>query len=259
MSRQYVTLKKKERVCVVTINNPPVNALNTQVITELEQTFDKLAKDAEILAVILTGEGKKAFVAGADISEFPSLNSSSGVELSKRGQSVFQKIAEFPYPVICAVNGFALGGGLELALACDIRVLEENARVGAPEITLGLIPGYGGTQRLPQTVTLGKAKELIFTGDMIDAAEAYRIGIADRLAPKEGALEEALKLAGVIASRAPVALKVAKRVINNTLGKELKEALNIEANGFGELCDTEDKNEGVKAFFEKRLPTFQGS
>jgi len=178
-----VLVSREERLTIVNLNRPPVNALNQEVLDALEKVFDDLNKDETIGAVILTGGGDKAFVAGADIAEFPKLNSANGEKLSRRGQLVFQKIADFPAPVIAAINGFALGGGLELALACDIRVVAENAKVGLPEVTLGIFPGYAGTQRLPRLIGVGKAKELIFSGQMIDAAEAYRIGIAEYLAP----------------------------------------------------------------------------
>lgn len=255
---EKITLVKKDNIAVVTIDNPPVNALNAQVIEELEQAFTSLSQEKELLVVVLTGAGEKAFVAGADISQFPSLNREAGIELARKGQKVFQIIADFPCPVICAINGFALGGGLEIALACDIRVVAENAKLGVPEITLGIIPGYGGTQRLPRLLPMGKAKEVVFSGEMVDAATAKSIGIADRLVSSGKALEEATKLAEVIASRGPIALRVAKRVMNKGIEMDLSNALELEAEGFGELCDTEDKNEGAQAFLEKRPPKFKG-
>jgi len=255
---EKLTVKKKDNIAVITINNPPVNTLNAQVIKELERAFDELRQDKQVLAVILTGAGEKAFVAGADISQFPSLDREGGIALSQKGQMVFQNIADFPCPVICAINGFALGGGLELALACDIRVVADNAKLGVPEITLGIIPGYGGTQRLSRILPMGKAKEMVFSGEMIDASSAYNIGLADRLVPAGKAMEEAMNLANIIASRGPLALQVAKKVMNNGFEMELAEALTMEAEGFGDLCETEDKNEGAQAFLEKRAPKFQG-
>lgn len=258
MSEAKVFLEYKDKIAIVTLNNPPVNALDAQVIDEIEKAFDKLYAKKDVLAVVVTGAGDKAFVAGADITQFPSLRRQTGIELVRRGQLVYEKIANFPAPVICAVNGFAFGGGLELALACDIRVISENAKVGLPEVTLGIYPGYGGTQRLPRAVGLGMAKKLIFTGAPIDAAEAYRIGLADQLVPSGKSLEEAVKLAEVIATRGPVAVRTVKKVINQGIELNIGDAILLEAQEFGGLCETEDKNEGAKAFMEKRKPNFQG-
>lgn len=255
---ELVLVTREDRLAVVTITNPPVNALNRKVMEALESVFDSLASDAALGAVIITGAGEKAFVAGADISEFPTLNRDNGEALSRRGQLIFQKIADFPAPVIAAVNGFALGGGLELALACDIRVLAENARVGLPEVTLAIFPGYGGTQRLPRFIAPGKAKELIFTGEMIDAAEAYRIGLADHLVPAGQAPARAREIAAKILQRGPVAVRLAKEAVNRGLETTLEEGQKIEASLFGALCDTADKNEGAWAFLEKRPPRFTG-
>lgn len=187
----FVKCEIEGKIAVVTIDRPPVNALNYDVITQLGEVADQLAQNQEIGAVIITGAGNKAFVAGADISEIAELDQTGGLNLSLRGQAVFNKIANLPVPVIAAVNGFALGGGCELSLACDIRVVAANAKMGVPEVSLGIIPGYGGTQRLPRVLATGKAKELIFTGDMINAEEAYRIGLADRLTPEGQSVEEA--------------------------------------------------------------------
>ncbi len=251
-----VTVTKEDRLVIVTINHPPVNALNRQVMDELESKFDELLRDEEIGAVIITGAGDKAFVAGADISEFTTLTSANGEQFSSRGQATFQKIADFPAPVIAAVSGFALGGGLELALACDIRVMTENSRVGLPEVTLAVFPGYGGTQRLPRTIASGKAKEMIFTGDMIDAAEAYRIGLADHLVPPGEALTRARAIAEKILSRGPVAIRLAKKAVNGGLEQTL--TFKTEAKLFAQLCDTEDQKEGAAAFLEKRPPVYKG-
>ncbi len=255
---ELVQVTKEDRLAVVTINRAPVNALSGEVMDSLEKVFDDLAGDPSIWAVIVTGAGEKFFVAGADISEFPTLSKENGERLSLRGQQVFQKIADFPAPVIAAVNGFALGGGLELALACDIRVVAENAKVGLPEVTLGIFPGYGGTQRLPRFISEGKAKELIFTGEMIDAAEAYRIGIADHLVAPGDALAKAKEIAAKILKRGPVGVRLAKQSVNQGLEKTLAEGQLIEAKLFGELCDTEDQKEGANAFLEKRKPNFKG-
>lgn len=255
---ELVQITREDRLAIVTINRPPVNALNQEVLNDLEVAFDELAEDQSVGAVIVTGGGEKAFVAGADIAEFPKLNSANGEKLSRRGQLVFQKIADFPAPVIAAVNGFALGGGMELALACDIRVVAENARVGLPEVTLGIFPGYAGTQRLPRIIAAGKAKELIFTGAMIDAAEAYRIGIADHLTPAGEALNKAREVAEKILKVGPVAVRLAKQAVNKGFDQTLEEGQKTEAALFAQLCDTEDQKEGAMAFLEKRPPAFKG-
>ncbi|NLA11883.1 MAG: hypothetical protein GX883_07155 [Firmicutes bacterium] len=254
----FIAVIKEDRLAIVTINHPPVNALNSRVLEALEKSFDELAADKGIGAVVLTGAGEKAFVAGADISEFTTLSSANGEQLSRRGQLIFQKIEDFPAPVIAAVNGFALGGGLELALACDIRVLSENARVGLPEVTLAIFPGYGGTQRLPRTIAPGKARELIFTGEMIPAAEAYRIGLADHLVAPGEALAQARKIAEKILARGPIAVRLAKEAVNRGRGLPLSEGCQIEAQLFGQLCGTEDQKEGAAAFLEKRPPVYTG-
>ena len=255
---ELVQITREDRLAIVTINRPPVNALNQEVLNDLEVAFDELAEDQSVGAVIVTGGGEKAFVAGADIAEFPKLNSANGEKLSRRGQLVFQKIADFPAPVIAAVNGFALGGGMELALACDIRVVAENARVGLPEVTLGIFPGYAGTQRLPRIIAAGKAKELIFTGAMIDAAEAYRIGIADHLTPAGEALNKAREVAEKILKVGPVAVRLAKQAVNKGFDQTLEEGQKTEAALFAQLCYTEDQKEGAMAFLEKRPPAFKG-
>jgi enoyl-CoA hydratase len=255
---ELVKVWREDRLAIVTLDHPPVNALNSGVMEALEKVFDKLAGDKKIGAVVLTGAGEKAFVAGADISEFTTLSSENGERLSRRGQLIFQKIEDLPAPVIAAVNGFALGGGLELALCCDIRVMAENARVGLPEVTLAIFPGYGGTQRLPRTIAPGKAKELIYTGEMIDAAEAYRIGLADHLVPPGEALAEARKIAEKILKRGPLAVRLAKEAVNRGLAGHVGEGYKIEAQLFGQLCDSEDQKEGARAFLEKRPPSFKG-
>jgi enoyl-CoA hydratase len=255
---ERVELAREERLAVVTINHPPVNALNRQVMEELKSVFDRLAGETTVGAVIVTGAGEKAFVAGADISEFPTLNSANGERLSRSGQLIFQKIADFPAPVIAAVNGFALGGGLELALCCDIRVIAENAKVGLPEVTLGIFPGYGGTQRLPRLIAPGKARELIFSGAMIDAATAYRLGLAEYVVGAGEALDKAREIAATILKQGPIAVRLAKQAVNRGLDQTLEEGLKTEAALFAQLCDTADQKEGARAFLEKRPPQFKG-
>lgn len=245
-------------MAVITIDNPPVNALSRAVMNGLNNVLDELSKDATVLVVIITGAGEKAFVAGADIKQFPHLTPQSGYDLVRAGQVIFDKIETLELPVIAAVNGFALGGGCELAMACDIRVASENAKFGQPEVNLGIIPGYGGTQRLPRLVGAGKAKELIFSGDIIDAREAYRIGLVDVLVPSGEALSRALALAEKMKEKAPLAIRAAKKAVNQGLEQTLALGLELEARLFSELCATEDQKEGARAFLAKEKPKFQG-
>jgi enoyl-CoA hydratase/carnithine racemase len=249
-----VTWELTNRLGLITIDAPPVNALNKEFFEQMDGILHSIGDDCDV--VIIAGAGEKAFVAGADIKEFPELGEEQGVELCRRGQALFQRIADLPQPVIAAIDGFALGGGLELALACDFRVASRKSQLGLPEVKLGIIPGYGGTQRLARLVGPGKAKQLIFSGEFVSAEEAYRIGLIEQLVD-ENALEEAKKWAETIMKRGPIAVKTAKRVIDQGLATSLAEGLELEARGFGEICRTEDKNEGVAAFFERREPNFQ--
>lgn len=258
MAKERVLLERKAQIVTITIDNPPVNALDAQVIQELDQTFAAVAAMSDVSAVIVTGAGEKAFVAGADISQFTELDENSGKELLRKGHAAFRKLTDIPCPVICAINGFAFGGGLELALACDIRVIAENTKVGVPEVSLGIYPGYGGTQRLPRVVGQSMAKQLIFTGSPVNAAEACRIGLCDKMVPIGKAFEAAWELAEIIATRAPLAVKAAKKVINEGMELKLCDALLLEIEEFGKLCETRDKKEGAKAFLEKRKANFQG-
>ncbi|BAU26239.1 enoyl-CoA hydratase/enoyl-CoA hydratase [Aneurinibacillus soli] len=249
-----VTWELKDRLGVITIDAPPVNALNAAFFEQMDELLNQI--DDNCAAIIITGAGEKAFVAGADIKEFPQLGQAEGVELCKRGQGIFNRIAGLKQPVIAAIDGFALGGGLELALACDFRIASRKSQLGLPEVKLGIIPGYGGTQRLARLVGPGKAKQLIFSGEFISAEEAERIGLVEQLVDID-ALTEAKRWAGIILERGPLAVQAAKRVIDRGLATSLEEGLNEEAQAFGEICLTEDKNEGVAAFFERRAPQFQ--
>ncbi len=251
--------KREDGIAVVTINRPKVlNALNATVIDELEKCFTELKDDPQVKAVILTGAGDKAFVAGADISGLVELNPLQGKEFAERGQRVFNLIENLGKPVIAAINGYALGGGCELAMACTLRVASEKAKLGQPEVNLGIIPGYGGTQRLPRLVGKGRAMELILTGRMVDAQEAYQIGLVNKVVPHEKLMDEAIELAKTIMSKGPLAVKYAMEAVNRGLEVSLEEGLRIEADLFGICCATEDKTEGTKAFLEKRKPNFQG-
>lgn len=242
---------------VVTVDRPPVNALNFQLIKEIIETFEELEKNENVAVVVLTGAGN-AFIAGADIKEIPALNSEEGQKFSALGQGMTNRIDDFPRPVLCAIEGLALGGGCEIALACDLRVASENARFGQPEVNLGVIPGAGGTQRLPRLVGKGKAKFLLYTGDTIDAREAFRIGLVEKVVSPGNALNEAKEIAKKIMAKGPMAITLIKKAVNEGINLSLKEGLKIERDNFGKACDTEDKNEGVKAFLEKRTPIFKG-
>jgi enoyl-CoA hydratase len=259
MEYQNILVEKEGATAVLSINRPKaLNALNADVITELYDIWDELEKDDNIRAVIITGGGDKAFVAGADIGELAELNSLGGIELAKRGHSLLWKIENSDLIVIAAVNGFALGGGCELAMACDIRLASENAKIGQPEVNLGIIPGYGGTQRLTRLVGKGMAKYLIFSGEMVDAAEALRIGLVEKVYPQDELLIEAKKLAGKILSKGPRAVEAAKRCANMASNSDLDAGLKFEIIEFGAICATEDSKEGTTAFMEKRKADFKG-
>jgi enoyl-CoA hydratase len=259
MEYKNLLIEKEGFIAVVTINRPKVlNALNDETIAELKSCFEDLEKEDGIRAVILTGAGEKSFVAGADIGELKEQDREGGVKRSLRGQGVLLKIENLPKPVIAAVNGYALGGGCELAMACDIRIASEKAKMGQPEVNLGIIPGYGGTQRLTRLVGMGKAKELIFTGSIISAQEAHRIGLVDQIAPPDQLMETAMKMANAVAGKGPIAIANAKKAINVSLDMDMIKGGEIEAKEFGALCDTEDMQEGMSAFFEKREPDFKG-
>jgi enoyl-CoA hydratase len=259
MSYNNIIMEKQAPLAVVTINRPEaLNALDTLTINELYDCFDNLEKDDQILCVIVTGGGDKSFVAGADIKEIAGDDLISGRARMDRGQGLFNKIENLPTPVIAAVNGFALGGGCELALACDIRLVSAKAKLGQPEVNLGLIPGYGGTQRLARLVGPGMAKKMIFSGEIVRAEEALQIGLADAVYPPEELMAEARKLAMKICSKAPLAVKAAKEAINLGLDTDLQSGLKHEASLFAGICGTKDKAEGTQAFIEKREPKWTG-
>ena len=253
-----LALAREDAVAILTFNRPEkLNAMSRQVLGELHQALDALAGDAGVRAVILTGAGERAFVAGADIAEFTPLTPVAAVQFAKDLEAAFQKIARMPKPVLAAVNGFCLGGGCELAMACDFIYAAENARFGQPEINLGIIPGSGGTQRLPRLVGKARAKELIYTGDMIDAQEALRIGLVNRVLPLAELLPAAKATAAKMAAKSGVVLGLAKAAIEEGTATDLMSGLALEAKAFGLTFSTEDKREGVAAFLEKRKPTFR--
>jgi enoyl-CoA hydratase len=246
----------KENIAFIILNRPRVmNALNEDVLTEIDQIIDRIAEDKGVRVVIITG-GEKNFAAGADISRMAEASPEAARQFSFK--DTFNKIENLWKPVIAAIAGYALGGGLELALACDLRIATQEAKLGLPEITLGIIPGAGGTQRLPRLICSARAKELIYTGKMIDAQTAFNYGLVNKIVAGEDLLEEATQLAKELSSRPPFALRAAKQVINNGLNMDLKTSIEFEAIAFADLFSTEDQKEGMKAFLEKRKPKFRG-
>lgn len=256
---QFLKLEKEPPLAYITINRPEVmNALSNALTEELGQAFDEVEKDEEIRVLIITGAGEKAFMAGADIKEVQERDFVLGRKQTRRRQEVFNKLAEMPIPVIAAINGFALGAGLEMAIACTLRIASTNAKMGSPEVNLGIIPGDGATQRLPRLVGFGRAMELVLTGSMIDAEEAYRIGLVNKVVPPENLMEEVKKLANLLASKPPLALQYAKEAVNRSMEVGLYEGMAHESYLHALACASEDKKEGVAAFLEKRKPQFKG-
>ncbi len=260
MEYESILVTCEEAIATITFNRPKVlNALSRLTMRELSAAIDELDQDPNVRCIILTGAGEKAFVAGADINELRAIGSAAdGAAFARRGQDILFKIENLDKPVIAAINGYALGGGCELAMACDIRVAADTARLGQPEINLGLIPGYGGTQRLTRLVGKGRAKWLILTGEMITAQEALRIGLVDVVVPAGQLMDRAREFAKTIAAKAPLAVAWAKRSINIGSETDLVTACAYEASQFGLVCGTADRIEGTSAFLEKRPPRFQG-
>jgi enoyl-CoA hydratase len=260
MGYQSILLEHEEGIATLTINRPQaLNALNRATMADLSAAIEELERDTSTRCVILTGAGDRAFVAGADINELRTIaGAAEGAEFAARGQALFFRIENLNKPVIAAINGYALGGGCELAMACDIRLAADSARLGQPEVNLGIIPGYGGTQRLPRLVGKGRAKWLILSGDMISAQEALRIGLVDFVVPAAQLMATARELAQQVASKAPLSIAWAKQSINVGSETNLVAACAYEASQFGLVCDTEDRIEGTSAFLEKRPPHFKG-
>jgi enoyl-CoA hydratase len=251
--------KKKDHIGILTINRPDkLNAISHELTEELSRFLDEAGNDEELRVLVVTGAGEKAFVAGADIKELVDRDAVVGRKVSQRRQEVFARIENLPIPVLAAVNGYALGGGLELALACSIRICSEKAQFGAPEVKLGIIPGDGGTQRLPRLVGLGRAMEMILTGDFIDAQEAYRIGLVNRVVPDGELMDKVMELAAKIASRPPLAVRYAKEAVNRSQERDSVSGFALESYLHALTCTTEDKKEGVSAFLEKRKGRFKG-
>jgi enoyl-CoA hydratase len=260
MSFENIVFQVDQGIATITFNRPKaLNALNQALLAELSQALDAIAADESVRVLILTGAGEKAFVAGADIGELATFSALQAKNFSKSGHAIIAKLQELPIAVIAAVNGFALGGGSEIALACDFIYAADTAKFGLPEINLGLIPGFGGTQRLPRLIGANRAKELIFTGKMISAAEAAQIGLANKVVPAAALMEEALKTARDIAAKGRVSLRAVKQAINQGLNVDLVSGCNIEVDAFALALASPDAKEGTAAFLEKRKAVFKGS
>lgn len=259
MNYENLLIEIADGIALLTVNRPKaLNALNEQTLHELQSAFSGFTEDDEVQVIIITGSGEKAFVAGADIAAMQPLTAMQARKFAKLGHEVMRTIEANPKPVIAAVNGFALGGGCELALGCDIRLVSENARFGQPEVNLGVTPGFGGTQRLSRLVGKGLAMELVLTGDMIDAAEAHRIGLANKVFAQAELLDAAKAMAAKIISKGPLAVKLAKEAIRNGLEMDLDRANQYEAELFGLCFASEEQKEGMLAFLEKRPAQFAG-
>lgn len=258
MSFEYLICEIENNVAVVTINRPPVNPLNTKVFKELSEIFTELEVNDQVRVIVLTGSGEKAFVAGADITEMVNLDLVGINQMNKVSREVFSKIENLNKPVIAAINGLALGGGFELALACDLRISSEKAKFAFPEVGLGIIPGGGGTQRLQKIVGQGIAKELLYFGDMFDAYRALDLQIVNKIVPVEEVLQTAKEWAEKLAKKPPVALQMVKLAVNTGGNTDLESGLIIESTCFATAFSTEDRKEGLQAFVEKRKPAFSG-
>ncbi|MHB8929997.1 MAG: enoyl-CoA hydratase-related protein [Melioribacteraceae bacterium] len=258
MEYKNILLTVKEKTAFVTINRPDkLNALNNATLDELKHCFNAIKNDNAVNVVIITGAGEKAFIAGADISELNKLNTVEGKIFSEKGQEVFNLIEKLGKPVIAVVNGFALGGGCELALACHIRIASEKAKFGQPEVNLGIIPGYGGTQRLTRLINSGRSSEMILTGDLIDSHEALRIGLVNKVFSSEEIMSKAIEMAEKISTKGQIAVRMALRAIVSCKDTSESEGQNLESSLFAICCGTEDFKEGTLAFLEKRKPNFK--
>ncbi len=258
MSEKKCSYTVSDGVAVMRVDNPPVNALSKPVLTDIEETVKNVLADDSVRVVVFTGAGDKAFIAGADITEFVALDSKEkGSELLKYGQDITNLIAGADKPFIAAVNGFCLGGGMEFAMACHIRLADEKAQIGLPEIKLGIIPGYAGTQRTPRFIGKARALELILSGNFLSGSQAADYGIVNRVVPAGTVLDEAVKLAKTIAERSRMNIRAAIKAVNQGMEMSLADGMKLERDLFGELCETQDKVEGVAAFMEKRAASFK--
>ena len=259
MAYETLLISIENNIATLTFNRPKaLNALNGMLLTELSSALDEIAQNDDVRVLILTGAGEKAFVAGADITELATLNPLQAKLFSKKGHDVISKLQALSIPVVAAVNGFALGGGSEMALACDFIYASENAKFGLPEITLGIIPGFGGTQRLPRLIGANRAKEMILTGNMLSATEAKEMGLVNKVTAPEALMDEVIKTASAMASKGRVPLRAAKQVVNAGLGVDLATGCAMEVDAFALCMASPDAKEGTSAFVEKRKPTFSG-
>ncbi|MDR1731995.1 MAG: enoyl-CoA hydratase/isomerase family protein [Synergistaceae bacterium] len=259
MAYENLVTELSDGIFTITLSRPKaLNALNTATLKELDQAISEAETNGDVRVVIITGAGEKAFVAGADIAQMSELSTLAGREMTLLGQKVFAHLENIDKPVIAAVNGYALGGGNELAMACDIRVAAENAKFGQPEVNLGIIPGFGGTQRLPRLVGRGMAKYMIMTGEMVNAEEALRIGLVDKVVPQAELIQKAVEIARTIMKKAPVAIRMAKHAVNHGLDVDLATGVAYEAEAYTTTFSTADRVEGMKAFLAKREAAFRG-
>ncbi len=259
MDYKNLKIEKKDDIAILYVDRPKaLNALNSEVLDELYSAFSELEKDDSVRVIVLTGSGDKAFVAGADIAEMAPLNGVGGFKFAEKGHRLMNKIEHLEKPVIAMVNGYALGGGLEIAISCDFIYAAEDARVGFPEVTLGIHPGFGGTQRITKFVGKGLAKELVLTGKMITGKEAERIGLVNKAVPKENLMEEVMKVAKTIAKNAPLAVKFAKKLVNQSYSSPEDKALELEVKSFGVCFETKDQKGGMEAFLKKEKYPFKG-
>ena len=260
MAYEHIIFQAEEGIATITFNRPrALNALNAELLEEFSKALDEIETDENIRVLVLTGSGDKSFVAGADITELATFSPLTAKNFAQKGHAIIAKLQQLPIAVIAAVNGFALGGGTEIAIACDFIYASENAKFGQPEINLGLIPGFGGTQRLPRLIGSNMAKELVFTGKMISATEAENIGLVNKVVPQDQLMEEVIKTAREIAFKGKASLRAAKQTINFGLNADLATGIHIEVEGFGLCFGSSDSKEGTSAFLEKRKPEFKGS
>ncbi len=258
MEQEMIQIEINRNVAIATINNPPANALSPNLRDEFIDKLSALSLNDDVQVLIITGGGEKFFAAGANIPELLELDREGGLERVAKARGFYSSVADFEKPVICAINGICMGGGLELALTCDIRITSEHAKLGFPEVNLGLIPGAGGTQRLPRAIGPGWANYLIFTGEAITAQKAFDMGLVQAVVSSKQLIEKAVEIADKIKTKGPLAVQAAKKASSRGLQETLERGLDIENEAFAEICETLDKNEGITAFLEKRKPQFRG-